>query len=160
MGVQKNATYKVHNGVDFDEINFKTLASQVKMASGTTAEVEINSKMKIGELSQSQIEGVLGGNWSIQVYQRVLQEGQTDIILINCQKPTAKHNYCNQMFMVTCNWFGELNISPVINDTNGYSCIVQQSTVGSSTYDIKIGDNQVGDWKPNINIIRVLNRRW
>ena len=38
MGVQKNATYKVHNGTDFDEINFKTLASQVKMASGIDLE--------------------------------------------------------------------------------------------------------------------------
>lgn len=38
MGVQKNATYKVHNGTDWDEINFKTNASQVKMASGVDLE--------------------------------------------------------------------------------------------------------------------------
>ena len=38
MGVQKNATYKVHNGTDFDEINFKTIASQVKMESGIDLE--------------------------------------------------------------------------------------------------------------------------
>ena len=38
MGVQKNATYKVHNGTDFDEINFKTIAAQVKMASGVDLE--------------------------------------------------------------------------------------------------------------------------
>lgn len=38
MGVEKNATYKVHNGTDFDEINFKTVASQVKMASGVDLE--------------------------------------------------------------------------------------------------------------------------
>lgn len=45
MGVQKNATYKVHNGTDFDEINFKTIASQVKMASGIDLESGlINSK--------------------------------------------------------------------------------------------------------------------
>lgn len=38
MGVQKNATYKVHNGTDFDEINFKSIASQIKMASGVDLE--------------------------------------------------------------------------------------------------------------------------
>ena len=38
MGVQKKATYKVDNGVDFDEINFKTIAAQVKMASGIDLE--------------------------------------------------------------------------------------------------------------------------
>ena len=38
MGIQKNATYKVHNGTDFDEINFKTIASQVKMSSGIDLE--------------------------------------------------------------------------------------------------------------------------
>lgn len=38
MAVEKNAVYKVHNGVDFDEINFKTIASQVKMASGIDLE--------------------------------------------------------------------------------------------------------------------------
>lgn len=45
MGVEKNANYKVHNGTDFDEINFKTIASQVKMASGLDLESGlINSK--------------------------------------------------------------------------------------------------------------------
>ncbi|GAB6169704.1 hypothetical protein JCM1393_21640 [Clostridium carnis] len=36
MGVQKNATYKVHNGTDFDEINFKTILEQVKFPDGTS----------------------------------------------------------------------------------------------------------------------------
>ncbi|MGY5237932.1 gp53-like domain-containing protein [Clostridium tertium] len=36
MGVQKNATYKVHNGTDFDEINFKTIMEQVKFPDGTS----------------------------------------------------------------------------------------------------------------------------
>ena len=40
MGVQKNATYKVHNGTDFDEINFKTIGSQVKMNNGRNLEEE------------------------------------------------------------------------------------------------------------------------
>lgn len=44
MGVQKNATYKVHNGTDFDTINFKTIGSQVKMNSGRDAEQEIAIK--------------------------------------------------------------------------------------------------------------------
>lgn len=49
MGVQKNASYKVHNGTDFDEINFKTIASQVKMASGVDLESGfINSKADTG----------------------------------------------------------------------------------------------------------------
>lgn len=38
MATQKNATYKVHNGTDYDEINFKTIASQVKMLSGVDLE--------------------------------------------------------------------------------------------------------------------------
>jgi|GEM_PF-5860854 len=41
MGVQKKASYKVHNGVDFDEINFKTIASQVKTANGSDVEVQL-----------------------------------------------------------------------------------------------------------------------
>lgn len=49
MGTQKNATYKVHNGTDFDEINFKTMASQVKMASGVDLESGfLNSKNDSG----------------------------------------------------------------------------------------------------------------
>lgn len=45
MAVEKNAIYKVHNGVDFDTINFKTIASQVKMASGVDLESGfLNSK--------------------------------------------------------------------------------------------------------------------
>lgn len=49
MGVQKNATYKVHNGTDFDVINFKTIASQVKMASGLDLESGFaNSKTSSG----------------------------------------------------------------------------------------------------------------
>lgn len=44
MGVQKNATYKVHNGTDFDEINFKTIGSQVKMNSGRDLEQEVATK--------------------------------------------------------------------------------------------------------------------
>lgn len=41
MGVQKNATYKVHNGTDFDEINFKTTASQVKTNGGSDIETQL-----------------------------------------------------------------------------------------------------------------------
>ncbi|WP_097034334.1 gp53-like domain-containing protein [Clostridium tertium] len=49
MGVQKIANYKVHNGTDFDEINFKTIASQVKMASGVDLESGfINTKDSTG----------------------------------------------------------------------------------------------------------------
>lgn len=45
MGTQKNAIYKVHNGTDFDEINFKTIAAQVKMSSGVDLESGfLNSK--------------------------------------------------------------------------------------------------------------------
>lgn len=36
MSVEKNAIYKVHNGVDFDTINFKTIAAQVKFPDGTS----------------------------------------------------------------------------------------------------------------------------
>lgn len=49
MGTIKNAVYKVDNGVDFDEINFKTIASQVKTANGSDVEVQladITTKLK------------------------------------------------------------------------------------------------------------------
>ena len=39
MAAQKNATYKVDNGTDWDEYNFKTIAKQVKMASGVDLEL-------------------------------------------------------------------------------------------------------------------------
>ena len=41
MGIQKIATYKVHNGTDFDEINFKTIASQVKTNDGNDVETQL-----------------------------------------------------------------------------------------------------------------------
>lgn len=44
MGTIKNAVYKVDNGVDFDEINFKTIASQVKTANGSDVEVQLAEK--------------------------------------------------------------------------------------------------------------------
>lgn len=49
MGIQKNATYKVHNGTDFDEINFKTIAEQVKFSDGTS----LSDYFKNGKLSNS-----------------------------------------------------------------------------------------------------------
>ena len=49
MATQKNATYKVDNRNDFDEINFKTIASQVKMENGTNLESGFfNSKADTG----------------------------------------------------------------------------------------------------------------
>lgn len=36
MATQKNAEYKVHNGTDFDTINFKTILEQVKFPDGTS----------------------------------------------------------------------------------------------------------------------------
>lgn len=44
MGTVKNATYKVHNGVDFDEIHFKTKAAQVICANGKTVESQLEDK--------------------------------------------------------------------------------------------------------------------
>lgn len=44
MGVQKNAIYKVHNGTDFDEINFKTIAAQVKTSDGDNVENKLVDK--------------------------------------------------------------------------------------------------------------------
>lgn len=47
MGAQKNATYKVHNGTDFDEINFKTILEQVKFPDGTSLLEFFNNGGKI-----------------------------------------------------------------------------------------------------------------
>lgn len=47
MGTQKNATYKVHNGTDFDEINFKTILEQVKFPDGTSLLEFFNNGGKI-----------------------------------------------------------------------------------------------------------------
>ncbi len=41
MGTVKNATYKVHNGTDFDEIHFKTKAAQVFCEDGKTVEAQL-----------------------------------------------------------------------------------------------------------------------
>lgn len=46
MGVQKNATYKVDNGIDFDEINFKTIAEQVKMDDGKNLKEWFSNSIK------------------------------------------------------------------------------------------------------------------
>lgn len=51
MATQKNAEYKVHNGTDFDTINFKTIAAQVKMSSGVDLESGFaNSKTTNGHM--------------------------------------------------------------------------------------------------------------
>lgn len=54
MGVQKNATYKVHNGTDFDEINFKTILEQVKFPDGTSLLDFINNG---GNIAGTRING-------------------------------------------------------------------------------------------------------
>ena len=41
MGVVKNATYKVYNGTDFDELHFKTKAAQVICDNGKTIEASL-----------------------------------------------------------------------------------------------------------------------
>ncbi len=41
MGTIKNAVYKVDNGTDFDEIHFKTKASQVFCSDGKTVESQL-----------------------------------------------------------------------------------------------------------------------
>lgn len=45
MGTVKNATYKVHNGTDFDEIHFKTKAAQVFCEDGKTVESQLAEKV-------------------------------------------------------------------------------------------------------------------
>jgi len=49
VGTVKSAVYKLDNGTDFDEIYFRTIAAQVKMASGVDLESGfINSKTESG----------------------------------------------------------------------------------------------------------------
>lgn len=43
MGIQKNATYKVHNGIDFDEIHFKTNEA---MVTGAVQNISVNGYRK------------------------------------------------------------------------------------------------------------------
>lgn len=54
MATQKNATYKVHNGTDFDEINFKTNATQVKTNDGSNVEI------KLSEITNESVNGENG----------------------------------------------------------------------------------------------------
>lgn len=42
MGTTKTAIYKVDNGIDFDEIMFKTIATQVGLTSGETLQAWIS----------------------------------------------------------------------------------------------------------------------
>ena len=44
----KNATYKVDNGTDFDEIMFKTTAGQVFLSDGTSVQTAIKNTTKTG----------------------------------------------------------------------------------------------------------------
>lgn len=46
MGVQKNATYKVHNGIDFDEIHFKTNDTQVTCSDGRNLKTNLLGMLK------------------------------------------------------------------------------------------------------------------
>lgn len=52
MGTRKNATYKVHNGVDFDEIMFQTIADQVLIT---------KDGMTLGEFLRN--GGTIGGGY-------------------------------------------------------------------------------------------------
>lgn len=52
MGTRKNATYKVHNGVDFDEIMFQTIADQVLIT---------KDGMTLGEFLRN--GGAIGGGY-------------------------------------------------------------------------------------------------
>ncbi|MGN9161207.1 hypothetical protein [Clostridium sulfidigenes] len=88
MGVQKNASYKVHNGTDFDEINFKTIAAQVKTAGGSDVESQlaemitfINSKLKDTGLATSGVavnitngEGSNLFKWDNSIYFFIAQD--------------------------------------------------------------------------------------
>lgn len=51
MGTIKNAVYKVDNGVDFDEIHFKTIAAQVFCNDGKTVESQLAEIMNEANLS-------------------------------------------------------------------------------------------------------------
>lgn len=53
MGAIKNAVYKVDNGTDFDEIHFKTKASQVICDNGKTAEAQLAEMMNEGLINSS-----------------------------------------------------------------------------------------------------------
>lgn len=51
MGTIKNAVYKVDNGTDFDEIHFKTKASQVFCNDGKTVESQLAEIMNEANLN-------------------------------------------------------------------------------------------------------------
>lgn len=53
MGTVKNAIYKVDNGVDFDEIHFRTKASQVVCDDGKILEVKLEEKANKGVIKIS-----------------------------------------------------------------------------------------------------------
>lgn len=51
MGTTKNAVYKVDNGVDFDEIHFRTKAAQVFCNDGKTVESQLAEIMNEGNIT-------------------------------------------------------------------------------------------------------------
>lgn len=63
MGVQKKAEYKVHNGTDFDTINFKTILEQVKFTDGTSLKDFFDNGGTIGgSIKTNRIERIIPSN--------------------------------------------------------------------------------------------------
>ena len=156
MAVQKNATYKVDNGKDFDEINFKTIASQVKTKKGSDVESELAEKMKKGNFAETSIMGNTGGDWTPHTGLLNINNGEAYLIFITTNYCNTVSNSYSAIYYVACDSFGVVNVKFVMENKTGVINIVVESPENNK-FVIKNGGG-FGNvtFKPNLNIIRAV----
>lgn len=106
MGVQKNADYKVHNGVDFDTINFKTIASQVKTNDGSNVETVLSNKANRSSfIKVSAGTGQIAANGQITKVQLQNIIDRTPGIIMSNYGVVVPEN-CNKALVEFCSGWG------------------------------------------------------
>lgn len=140
MGVQKNATYKLHNGTDFDEINFKTLASQVKMASGVDLESGFGNDKVAG---YSKLPNGLLIQWGTTEISLSSQGGKT----VTAQLPVTFNND----FLIFASEknnnitsFGMFNIAAAKNNNSSISLSIQDLAQANRTGIVRVSWFTIG----------------
>lgn len=141
MATQKNAEYKVHNGTDFDTINFKTIASQVKMASGLDLESGFsNSK---GATGYTKLPNGLIIQWgTIEI--TLSSQGEK---IVTAQLPVAFNND----FLIVASEknnnitsFGMFNIAASKNDNGSITLSIQDLAQANRTGIVRVNWFAIG----------------
>lgn len=154
MATQKNAIYKVHNGTDFDEINFKTIAEQIFMKDGRNAETAITEKMKKGYLNETSFMGNSGGNYALHATNINVNAGESVLICITTNYCSISDYYYSGIHLAHCKEDGTVRSKPIVEHSNGISILIQ--SLANNKLDIKNGVIEPAIYKPNINIIKLV----